>query len=286
MERELWRVVYRRVKWVARYFDHPRVRYPAWRVAAVLLWAALHDRPVSWACDRRNWATTRLRPGRIPSAPTVSRRARTVALHMFLNAVARHLRGSGPPAWVLSVDGKPLPVGHCSKDRDARSGRCGRGYKLHALWGDRCVPEAWAVTAAREYEGAVAEGLLAQVSGVGVLLADAGYEANRVYDAAAARGYLLLAKPGAEDTGEAHQYQSPYRRLALSWFRDGLGWKLYRGRTTIERMFGNAGSFGGGLGPLPNWVRRLGRVQRWVWCKVVINAARILRNRERLLPVK
>lgn len=286
MERELWKVVYRRLKWVAWRFDQRYVQYQAWRIAAVLLWAAVHDRPVSWACDKRHWTTTRLRPGRVPSAATVSRRARKTSFHVFLNAVAADLRGTGRVSWVLSVDGKPLPVGHCSKDKDARAGRCGRGYKLHAIWGDRCVPEAWAVTAAREYEGAVAESLLTQVSGVGVLLADAAYEANRVYDAAAERGYLLLAKPGPEDTGRAHQYQSPHRRLALSWFRDGLGWTLYRQRTSIERMFGNAGSFGGGLGPLPNWVRTLGRVQRWVWCKVVINAARILRNRERLESLK
>src|SRR5215207_3962489 len=137
MERELWKVVYTKLKWVARYFDQKYVQLQAWRVAAVLLWAALHDRPVSWACDKRNWATTRLRPGRLPSAPTVSRRAKRTAFGLFLNAVAAALRGSGPPAWELVVDGKPLPVGRCSKDRDARAGSHGKGYKLHDIWGDR-----------------------------------------------------------------------------------------------------------------------------------------------------
>jgi hypothetical protein len=75
-------------------------------------------------------------------------------------------------------------------------------------------------------------------------------------------------------------YQSPDRPRSLAWFRDGLGWALYRERASIERMFGNAGSFGGGLGPLPNWVRRQGRVERWVWCKLAINAARILYRRQ------
>ena len=45
---------------------------------------------------------------------------------------------------------------------------------------------------------------------------------------------------------------------------------------------GNAGSFGGGLGPLPNWVRRLDRVTKWVWCKLLINAARIIHRRQNL----
>jgi hypothetical protein len=282
MERELWRVVYHRLKRVARGFDQRYVQLQAWRVAAALLWAALHDRPVSWACDKRNWATTRLKPGRLRSPATVSRRSRKTSFHLFLNAVAAHLRGPGPPAWLLAVDGQPLPVGRCSKDRDARASSFGKGYKLHAIRGTRCVPEAWEVTAAREYEGAVAERLLTQVRGCGVLLGDGNYEASRLYDAAAASGYQLLARPDGRDTGRGHRYQSPHRASALNWFADGLGWRLYKERATIERMFGNAGSFGGGLGPLPHWVRRLGRVARWVWCKLAINAARIIRKRERL----
>lgn len=282
MERELWRIVYTRLKAVAQRFDQKYVHLQPWRVAAVLLWAALHDRPVSWACDKRNWGTTRLKPDRLPSEATMSRRAKKTSFALFLNAVAAELRGTGPPAWELIVDGKPLPVGHCSKDRDAKSGPLGRGYKLHALWGDKVLPEAWEVTAMRDYEGTVAERLLAQVRGVGLVLADGNYEANVLYDAAAASGYQLLARPDPGDNGAGHRYQSPHRPLALRWFADGLGWRVYEGRTAIERAFGNAGSFGGGLGPLPNWVRRLGRVARWVWCKLVINAARIIRKRQNL----
>ena len=286
MERELWNVVYRRLKWVARWFHQKGVHYQPWRIAAVLLWAALHDRPVSWACDKRNWTTTRLRPGRLPSQATMSRRPKRTAFGLFLNAVWAQLKGSGPPAWTLMVDGKPVPVGKCSKDPDAKPNQHGRGYKLHAIWGRRCVPETWELTGMNAYEGAVAQRLLPQVTGKGVLVADASYEASWLYDAAAARGYLLLAHPGPEDTGCGHVYQSPYRALARRWFADGLGWHLYRERSAIERAFGNAGSFGGGLGPLPNWVRRLGRVTRWVWCKLVINAARILNKQQRIPKMK
>lgn len=280
MERELWKVVYTRLKRVARRFDQKYVHLQPWRIAAVLLWAALHDRPVSWACDKRNWATTRKKPGRLPSEATVSRRARKTSFALFLNALARELRGAGAPGWTLMVDGKPLPVGRCSKDRDARRDRHTRGYKLHAIWGGRCLPEAWEVTPLNEYEGAVAERMLTQVRGKGVLLGDGNYEASRVYDASAASGYQLLAPPDPRDNGRGHRYQSPHRLLALRWFADGLGGALLRARPAIERKFGNMGSFGGGLGPLPNWVRRLGRVTRWVWCKLVINAARILRKQQ------
>jgi hypothetical protein len=282
MERELWPRIYHELRAVARATRQKGVHFQPWVIAAVLLWAALHDRSVAWACDPLNWSTTRLRPAELPSESTVSRRAGKAVFGVFLNRLSERLRGGGLPAWELTLDGKPLPVGRCSKDPDAKGTPLGRGYKLHAIWGDGPLPEAWEVTAAREYEGAVAERLLGQIRGKGVLLADGNYEASRLYDAAAERGYQLLAPPDERDTGRGHRYQSEHRLLALRWFADGLGWELYRGRTSIERMFGNAGSFGGGLGPLPNWVRRLGRVERWVWCKLGINAHRILRNRERM----
>jgi hypothetical protein len=282
MERELWKVVYTALKTVACRFEQKYVPLQPWRIAAVLLWAALHDRPVSWACDPRNWTTTRRRPDRLPSEATMSRRAKKTSFALFLNAVANELKGDGPPAWELVVDGKPLPVGRCSKDRDAKGGHLGRGYKLHTLWGTDPLPEAWEITAMREYEGAVAERLLTQVHGVGFLFGDGNYEASRLYDAAAGSGYQLLAHPDPQDTGRGHRYQSEHRQTALRLFADGLGWKLYQHRTSIERTFGNMGSFGGGLSPLPNWVRRLGRVTRWVWCKLMINAARITHRRQNL----
>jgi hypothetical protein len=280
MERELWPLVYRALRAAAREVTQKYVHYHPRVIAAVLLWAAIHDRPVSWACDPRNWSTTRLRPPDLPSAATVSRRAARPGFAVFLNRLAARLKGGGPPAWEPTVDGKPLPVGHCSKDPDAKGTPLGRGYKLHAIWGDRPWPEAWAVTALRDYEGAVAEGLLTQFTGKGVLLADGNYEASRVYDAAAASGYLPLAPPDPHDNGAGHRYQSPHRLVALGWFAGGLGWDLYRERASIERASGNAGSFGGGLGPPPNWVRRRGRVERWVWCKLAVNACRITYRRQ------
>jgi hypothetical protein len=57
-----------------------------------------------------------------------------------------------------------------------------------------------------------------------------------------------------------------------------FGQDLYRLRIGIEEAFGNATSFGGGLSPLPAWVRGLDRVRTWVWAKLLINAARVLRN--------
>jgi hypothetical protein len=280
MERELWPRIYAELRAAAAGTKQKYVHFHPWVIVAVLLWAALHDRPVDWACDARNWSTTRLRPRKLPSRSTMSRRTKRTVFELFLNRVANRLKGDGPPAWQLVIDGKPLPVGKCSKDPDAKPNRQGRGYKLHALWGDKPLPEQWEVTAAREYEGAVAERLFVGLSGKGYLLADGSYEASRLYDAADPTGYQLLARPVRQDTGRGHVYQSPHRAAALRLFADGLGWHLYQWRSSIERKFGNMGSFGGGLAPLPNWVRRLARVVQWVWCKLVINAARILNHRQ------
>jgi hypothetical protein len=54
-----------------------------------------------------------------------------------------------------------------------------------------------------------------------------------------------------------------------------FGREVYRLRRRVERCFGNATAFGGGLAALPPWVRGLERVRTWVWAKLLINAVRI-----------
>src|SRR3954468_13564294 len=103
MERELWPLLYRLLGAAAREFRQKYVQFQPWAIAAVLLWAALHDRPVSWACDPAHWSTTRLRPPRLPSQPTASRRMRRAAFDCFLNLLAERLRGAGLPSLVLAV---------------------------------------------------------------------------------------------------------------------------------------------------------------------------------------
>src|SRR5262245_34759602 len=280
MERELWPVLYHELQAAARDVRQKYVHHQPWAVAAVLLWAARHDRPVSWACDRRHWSTTRLRPDPLPSQPTVSRRARTTAFGLFLNWLTERLRGGGLPGLALTVDGKPLLVGGCSQDPDAPFGRAaghvGRGYKLHAVWGMRPLPEAWEVAPLNEHEAAVAGRLFGQLGGGGYVLADGNYDAGWLFDRAAERGYQLLAAQRKPNPGCGHRPQSPHRLrcIALLAGPSPFGRELLAGRGRIERAFGNATAFAGGLGPLPAWVRRRWRVERWVWAKLAINAAR------------
>jgi hypothetical protein len=75
MERELWPLRYRILQETAREVRQKYVQHQPWVIAAVLLWAALHDRPVSWACERRHWSTTKLCPARLPSGSACRLRA-------------------------------------------------------------------------------------------------------------------------------------------------------------------------------------------------------------------
>jgi IS5 family transposase len=279
VERELWPLLYRLVREVGADFSQKHARYPPWAIACVLLWAAVHDRPLSWACDRRHWSTTRLRPAALPSPATLSRRLRGLAVGLLLRALEGRLRDAAPPGLVGCLDGKPLPVGGRSHDPAARpKGPLGPGYKLHAVWDLRPAPAAWEVTAAGVGEAPVAERLVGRAAAGGYLLADGNYDSNALFDAAGGAGYQLVVPAWREGAGRGHRYQSPYRLRSIALAATAYGHELYALRGRIERSFGNAGGFGGGLGPLPPWVRGGHRVHCWVAAKLLINAARIARK--------
>lgn len=280
MERELWPPLYHTIRAVAKDFQQKYVSYQPWVLVAVFLWAALHDRPLSWACQRRHWSTTKLRPARLPHRTTVGRRIDGLAVGAFFREVERRLRDCQHVGLLALLDGKPLPVSGVSKDRDAKPGRVaggkGKGYKLHTLWANRAVAEAWEVTPLNEAESTVAQRLLRQAPGAGYVLADGNYDASPVFDAAAASGYQLVTPMPDPNAGKGHHYVSPHRRRCIELRQGDFGRSLYGLRRQIERRYGNAVSFGGGLGSLPAWVRGQERVRTWVWAKLLINAVRIL----------
>src|SRR5438874_1236892 len=72
--------LYHLLRDVAKDFRQKYVQYQPWVLVAVMLWAALHDRPVSWACQQRHWSTTTLKPRRLPSPATMSRRIDSVGV--------------------------------------------------------------------------------------------------------------------------------------------------------------------------------------------------------------
>jgi hypothetical protein len=88
-----------------------------------------------------------------------------------------------------------------------------------------------------------------------------------------------VATPRKGNAGAGHPYQSPHRLRAIEMLKGDQGRDVYALRGASERSLGNAGSFGGGLQPLPSWVRGRDRVRTWVWAKLLINATRIRRNK-------
>jgi hypothetical protein len=291
MERELWPLLYRLLRATAKGFHQKYVQYQPWVLTAVCLWAALHDRPLSWACQQRHWCTTTLRPAKLPSASTISRRVDGAGVALFWHAVEQRIRDSDKPALVAFIDGKPLPIGNNSKDPDARVGRgvggFAKGYKLHAIWSTRGMPEAWEIRPMNVDEKTVGAELIQQLRHGGYLLGDGNFDSSRLHDVAAACGYQLFtpfhkaAKPGS-----GRHYQSPHRFRSIALWQTPFGAALYHYRTQIERCFGNAVSFGGGLTCLPAWVRGLSRVRTWVWAKLLINAVRIQRATRIQTPIR
>jgi hypothetical protein len=279
MERNLWQQLYEVVMSLAHPSATRGVSHSDRWVVLVHLWAAVHDRPTTWATAARHWPDD-LRPARLPSQPTMSRRLRSGPVNALLNALLRRYRGQPGADWVKYLDGKPLPVGDFSKDPDACWGRGPdsyfKGYKLHAVWGTAPVPLAWEVRPANAGEPTTARWLVNRLAGAGYLVGDSSFDSNPLAEAAGRRGHQLVAPPKKKaGAGQGHHPQSALRLRGLAVLQQPFGRALYRSRSFVERCFGHLTSFGGGLGPLPSWVRRKHRVKRWVQAKLLINAARV-----------
>lgn len=286
MERDIWRVIVRALRRAPRRRP-PRGVYSNRDVLAVLLWAALHDRPVSWACQRPSWPMQAWRR-RLPDQSTMSRRLRDPALLDDLARVLDVLReGLTPSAGALLLDGKALEVSGHSTDPDAArgrgSGRFGIGYRLHALIDSARRVLAWSVEPLNKAECVVARDLVRDASSKTLLprgatiLADAGYDSNALYAAASEAGVALLAPRRKPHRSISPNYDHHPDRLHAIKTLEGderAAREARAKRTTIERFFGALASVGGGLFALPPWVRRLRRVRLWVAAKLALDAAR------------
>jgi hypothetical protein len=294
VEGERWAVLYRVI------VDEGSRRPPARRhvhadaaILLVLVWAALHDRPMSWACEAAAWAGCPAgdRPAALPSPATVSRRTRTVGVLGLLDQALARPAALRPPALVRRVDGKPLPVGGRSNDRDARWGRAAdhkaRGYKQFIAWGGGVVPDAWAVGPMNEPEVEAAKRLVPRLAGGGYLLGDALYDSNPLHAVADANGFQLVAPRKDPGAGLGHCRHEPGRLRSIALLetpaagdppaagRSAFARDLYARRTEVERELGGWCSFGGGLAPLPAWVRTPHRVAYWTAAKLLINGVRL-----------
>lgn len=278
MERELWRSLYL----LARKLGNPwgGWRYSTAEVLGVYFWAVVHDRPTSWAVDPDEWPDN-IRPCWLPSQSTMSRRLRRPEAVELMTLVEQHLVAllSIGHCLVHVVDGKALAVSAVSKDPDTGYGRGAgafqKGYKLHAIWSQGPIPLAWGLAPMNASEKTMARHLIPTLPGGGYLLGDVQYDVGYLYDLAAEAGFQLVAAK-TKGRGLGHRRQPPSRLRSIELLKTEFGRALYHQRNAIECRFGTLTSVGGGLGPLPAWVRRFNRVRNWVQAKILTAAVRWL----------
>ena len=289
MEHGIFQRVRRTLRALGRRRSTGRQRYTDAGVLEVYLWAALHDRPVSWACDARHWPPGSRR-GPIPDASTICRRMRSLSVRRLLERLRRTLEGREHASLIAIIDGKPLPIGPHSHDRQAGYGRAAggmaKGYKLHAIIDGRGRVLSWRVAPMNRSEPVMARRMVRELQQSGYLLADSGYEGRRLYEAAHARDLQLVAPRQRPYAGLGHRRHHPDRRRSIELTENdlsGFGRFLRQLRWSIERFFGQLTSAPGGLGPLPAWIRTWRRVRNHVAAKLAIHAARTSLRREALM---
>lgn len=299
MDRDIWSIVMTEIRNAARQLRqrwHRRPDFPDWLIAAMEMWRAVHDRSLTWACDRSHYGPLfrprkRTSDGRcLPSVSQFSRRVKSEVIDAILQRVHDRLSGRGVevPA-VRYVDGKPLTVSPVSKDPDATCGHItggfAKGYKLHAFVGENRRIQVWSVVSLNVAEQSVALAMVPALdpSPGGLAMADSNYDSAPLHKALAAfTGERLLTplkgqqrvKPGGHHPVTLRQ-MGPQRREAVRVWSEhaDLAEYVLKQRNNIEGVF-SVMTVACGLA-LPPHVRRLERVRRWVGMKIILYHARL-----------
>lgn len=278
MERELWTQLYHLVRTLDKSL-RPGT-FHSFEIIGVYLWGVLHERSTSWACKRKNWPNDEPFAKHLPSQSTMSRRMRSSTCEQLLLTMGElfYQECEADLLTIKIIDAKPLPVGPYSKACDATWGRGAgcrqKGYKLFTVWGEGPMPLAWCLAPMNVPEKIVGRWLMEDLPGGGFMLGDTIYDTNPMYEAAGQNGYQLLT-PAFRGKTLGHRKQSCFRKRGRNLMGTRYGKRMFRGRTRIERNYGNLTSFGGGLACLPAWVRTMPRVRPWIQGKFLINALRI-----------
>ena len=248
---------------------------------ATILWiyfvGVVNDRSMRWAHDSRNWPLWARRLER-PSYSQLMRRLGRPSIREDIDALNRSVIASLPKSTDKTIDGKPMTVGIYSKDPDARFGKVsktmwGRGYKLHAIGNKHGVIEAFIVTGLNAGESTIARSLVRLTDmRDAILRGDSNYDSSPTYAAVAEQGGRLIAPRRKAGTGLSRRKHHPDRLRAIEELEhnEEMGTRHRRHRVRIEQTFGHLTNLPCGLAPLPNCVRRLHRVERWVAAKILL----------------
>jgi len=291
MEERIFKQLYVLVRHLGKTHCFKGKQFSDAAIVTAYLWAALWDRPVSWACQSENWLV-QWRWQSLPSPSTMSRRLRTVGVLTLLEQALEALVELFPSSLCKLIDSKPLVVSVYSKDREARIGHgCGlpaKGYKIHAIVDARSrMPQRWILAPMNRHDAGIAPALIASMprSRAAYLIGDNAYDSNNLYEKTAEKQCQLLAprRPSAKELGRCQH--SPHRiighqrlanPLSVVGQTQSFGQSMLDLRIGIEQSFGFMGNIPGGLSPLPNWVRRPRRIALWIAAKLLIVATRRL----------
>ena len=211
----------------------------------------------------------------------MSRRLRHPSVRALLNALEKRVLAPRPPGLFWIIDGKPLSISGCSKDRQAGYGRAAncqaKGYKIHAILDTAGAIAAWRLAPMNKDERVMAERLVRTAPIQGYLVGDANYDSNPLHKVCMSRGQLQLVTPRrygpGRGTGHRHQTAGRLRSIHLTENPfPAFGQRLLHDRDDIERRFAHVSNWGGGLTCLPPWARTHRRVHRWVQAKLVLTA--------------
>ena len=249
-------------------------------IAKVYYWSVICDRAVSWACQKEHWPL-HLRKRKLPSPATMSRRLRTPSVQALLDALEQRVIAPQEPGLFWMIDGKPLPISGCSKDRQAGYGKAAggkaKGYKLHALVGGNGKIAAWRVAPMNKDERVIGARLLKSAPSqvMGYVTGDGNYDSNKLHQICDDRGdvqFVTRRRYGA-GKGTGHRKQTAGRMRMIELTENpfpGFARQLLADRSEIERRFGHLTNWSGGLSSLPAWVRTHRRVRRYVQAKLVL----------------
>lgn len=280
MEHQLWKAIVA----VLATFDQPRRHrqnaFTDHEIVAIFYWAVIHDRPQSWACQKEHWPL-HLRRRPLPCPGVLSRRLRSPRVVALLDQLERRVIAPRQPGLYWMIDGKPLLIGGCSKDRQAGYGRAAnskaKGYKIHAVVAPDGAVAAWRLSPMNGDERVMARRMLRDADIQGYVVGDSNYDSNPLHAVCDRREglYLIARRRNGAGHGLGRHKHSGGRLHSVGLtenpfpaFADGL----LESRNEIERRFGQLVNWAGGLSCLPAWVRTHRRVRRWVQAKMVLTA--------------
>lgn len=282
MEHQLWKAIVVLIRRFGKQAFSAHRKHDDVRIIETWFWAVVHDRPVSWACCRENWPKGKHYDG-LPSAATMSRRLRTPSVRQFLWRVEQEVLAPRGRQLQWFVDGKPLMISGCSKDRQAGYGRAAqckaKGYKLHTIIANDGTVAAWRVAPMNVDERVMAGRMLRVANIHGYVVGDSNYDSNVLHKVCDERGSLQLVAPRryGPQRGHGHRRQTLGRMRSKALLENPyptFGDSLLHQRAQIERFYARLSNWGGGLTHLPPWVRTHRRVHRLIQAKLILAALR------------